>query len=224
LSIDTAGPVDLLPTPQSFDGVGSGYRSRKFSEKQDAKLLGGVVKELFDLLPTPTSRDHKGPNQRQDDTCLHGALLPTPRTTDSHGAGVHGTGGQDLRTTITLLPTPAAQDGNGGGRYSSEGHQSTLPGEARLIDTQWGKYGPAIARWEAVLGRPAPNPTEPNSRGNSRLNPEFSSWMMGWPEGWVTEVPGVSRNDQLRIIGNGVVDRAAVAALRYLLVVGEVTV
>ncbi len=26
------------------------------------------------LLPTPTSRDHKGRNQRNDDTCLHGAL------------------------------------------------------------------------------------------------------------------------------------------------------
>jgi hypothetical protein len=26
------------------------------------------------LLPTPTSRDHKGRNQRDDDTCLHGAI------------------------------------------------------------------------------------------------------------------------------------------------------
>jgi hypothetical protein len=26
------------------------------------------------LLPTPTSRDHKGRNQRDDDTCLPGAL------------------------------------------------------------------------------------------------------------------------------------------------------
>lgn len=38
------------------------------------------------------------------------SLLPTPRTTDSHGAGEHGQGGMDLRTTISLLPTPAVND------------------------------------------------------------------------------------------------------------------
>lgn len=33
---------------------------------------------------------------------------------------------------------------------------------------------------------------------------------------------GISRNDQLRIIGNGVVPQQAIAALRYLLSVCEV--
>ncbi|WP_229480851.1 hypothetical protein [Mycolicibacterium mageritense] len=46
--------------------------------------------------------------------------------------------------------------------------------------------------------------------------------MMGWPAGWVTQVPGISRNDQLRIIGNGVCPQQAVAALRWLLNVCEV--
>ena len=38
------------------------------------------------LLPTPTSRDHKGRNQRNDATCLPGALLtsaPTPPPSDA---------------------------------------------------------------------------------------------------------------------------------------------
>jgi hypothetical protein len=35
-------------------------------------------------------------------------LLPTPRTSDTNGAGQHGDGGMDLRTAVTLLPTPAA--------------------------------------------------------------------------------------------------------------------
>jgi DNA (cytosine-5)-methyltransferase 1 len=150
----------------------------------------------------------------------------------------------DLRTTVTLLPTPAAQDGNGGGRYSSEGHQSTLPGEVRLLPTptaprttgrpieksthlgtiasleqtsHWGKYEPAIRRWES-LTRPAPAPTEPNTNGNPRLAAEVSSWLMGWPSGWVTDPAiGISRNDQLRIVGNGVVPQQAEAAIRYLL-------
>lgn len=44
-----------------------------------------------------------------------------------------------------------------------------------------------------------------------------SEWLMGWPEGWVTAVPGLSRNDQLKILGNGVVPQQAVAALSHLL-------
>ena len=43
---------------------------------------------------------------------------------------------------------------------------------------------------------------------------------MGWPDGWVTDPAiGISRNDQLRILGNGVVSLQAAAALRYLLAV-----
>ncbi|MFD7066099.1 hypothetical protein ACFV97_02560 [Streptomyces sp. NPDC059913] len=34
--------------------------------------------------------------------------MPTPRTSDTNGPGVHGDGGMDLRTTVTLLPTPTA--------------------------------------------------------------------------------------------------------------------
>ncbi len=40
---------------------------------------------------------------------------------------------------------------------------------------------------------------------------------MGLPAGHVTAVPGVSRNDQLKMLGNGVVPRQAEAALRVLL-------
>jgi DNA (cytosine-5)-methyltransferase 1 len=42
---------------------------------------------------------------------------------------------------------------------------------------------------------------------------------MGWPAGWVTDVPGISRNDQLKICGNGVVPQQAAFALRLLLAV-----
>jgi DNA (cytosine-5)-methyltransferase 1 len=41
--------------------------------------------------------------------------------------------------------------------------------------------------------------------------------MMGWPDGWVTDVPGVSRNDALKICGNGVVTAQAAEALRRML-------
>jgi hypothetical protein len=41
-------------------------------------------------------------------------LLPTPRTSDTNGAGTHGDGGMDLRTAVSLLPTPAARDWKSG--------------------------------------------------------------------------------------------------------------
>lgn len=47
---------------------------------------------------------------------------------------------------------------------------------------------------------------------------------MGLPAGWVTDVPGVSRNDALRLLGNGVVPQQAQAAVAGLLqVVADTT-
>lgn len=40
---------------------------------------------------------------------------------------------------------------------------------------------------------------------------------MGLPEGWVCDVPGLSRNQQLKLLGNGVVPQQCEAALRLLL-------
>ena len=234
--------------------------------------VGGDEPGVALLLPTPTSCDYK-PTSSASDLERHSpglgavtahfpALLPAPEAKNSHAGPDYarmnreGSGGHDLVTALALLPTPNAQDGNGGGRYSSEGHQKTLPGEARhllctpsasdgaggktsrsggRIDepllggqaremaTAWGKYAPAIARWES-LTRPAPPPTEPNKNGNPRLSAAFSEWLMGWPEGWVTDPAiGISRNDQLRIVGNGVCPQQATAALRMLLSVCEVS-
>lgn len=50
-----------------------------------------------------------------------------------------------------------------------------------------------------------------------KLSPEFDEWVMGLPAGWVTDVPGVSWNDQLKMLGNGVVPQQGAAALRFLL-------
>jgi DNA (cytosine-5)-methyltransferase 1 len=40
--------------------------------------------------------------------------------------------------------------------------------------------------------------------------------MMGLPAGWVTATPGLSRNEQLKALGNGVVPQQAALALRML--------
>src|SRR6185312_15372520 len=77
---------------------------------------------------------------------------------------------------------------------------TTGTSSAGAID--WGSYAPAIARWEAVRGA-APAPTELTAKGKHRLSARFAEW--------------ISRNEALKIIGNGVVPQQAAAALRDML-------
>ena len=90
-------------------------------------------------------------------------------------------------------------------------------------DIHWGDYAPAVRRWERVT-RPAPAPTEPNRNNKPRLNPEFASWMMGLPAGHVTSIPGLTRADQLKAIGNGVCPQQGAMALHELLTMMEETI
>ncbi|WP_223839195.1 hypothetical protein [Nocardiopsis deserti] len=69
-----------------------------------------------------------------------------------------------------------------------------------------------------MLGRAAPPPTEPGTRGQPRLSAALVEWMMGLPEGWVTDPAlALSRAAQLQALGNGVVPQQARAAVRHLL-------
>jgi hypothetical protein len=101
-----------------------------------------------------------------------------------------------------------------------DGKTKGMPGASLgvAVRLSWGKFEPAIRRWEA-LTRPAPAPTKPDGKeGNHRLSAEFTEWMMGLPAGWVTaEEIGLKRNDQLKACGNGVVPQQAELALRFLL-------
>ena len=85
-------------------------------------------------------------------------------------------------------------------------------------DLDWGPYRPAIERWESILGRFAPAATRRDGRaGAARLNPEFVEWMMGLPAGHVTDpVIGLSRNEQLKALGNGVVPQQCELAVGLL--------
>lgn len=109
-------------------------------------------------------------------------------------------------------------------RYgNSNGHGPSLNVEAQRIghEGNWGKYAPAVMRWERLL-RPAPEPLRYNEEiGDDQVNPAFAEWMMGYPEGWVTKVPGLMRKPQLRAIGNGVVPQQAERAFRLLCAAGS---
>ena len=82
-------------------------------------------------------------------------------------------------------------------------------------EVSWGIYESAIRRWERIHGN-APSPTHLSSAGKHVLNPAFTEWMMGLEQGWVTDVPGVSRANQIKMCGNGVVPQQAYEALRRM--------
>lgn len=154
-------------------------------------------------------------------------LLPTPRATDGSkgGPGQRGSAGDlMLPSAVALLPTPTARDANASRNATANRSPDARPFDVGTTLTDavdgsvdWSTYGPAIRRWGQILGRPAPAPTITGQRGGRKLNPALCEWMMGWPAGWVTAVPGISVNDQLRLCGNGVVPQQAAAALGWLL-------
>lgn len=130
---------------------------------------------------------------------------------------------------LSLLPTPAARDWKSGASNLMDRNSRPLNefvvnmlGHVRQPDAQWvatdgTDYGPAIRHWESVAGLAAPCPTEPGERGNRRLSARFAEWMQGLEAGWVTDVPGLGRDDQIKAIGNGVVRQQAAVAIRLLL-------
>lgn len=68
--------------------------------------------------------------------------------------------------------------------------------------------------WEQVVGRVAPSPAILSDETGPRPAPEFVEWLMGLQSGWVTNVGlGLTLNQQLNALGNGVVPAQAVYAL-----------
>lgn len=192
--------ISLLPTPRATDGTKGGPNQR--GSKGDYMLPSAVVH----LLPTPSVADGNGGH--------------TSRSGDRKGELLLGGIVRDV--ALKLLPTPVVTDSFGarnetsGRPEGSKHHSGRTLGDVTYLDA-WGQYAEAIQRWEQVVGRPAPEPTEPTGRGGKhRLAPVFVEWMMGLPEGWVTGIEN-SRAAQLRALGNGVVPQQAAIALTDML-------
>jgi DNA (cytosine-5)-methyltransferase 1 len=205
----TAWPSDTNTNGDGFQPRG-GYE-RTVTKTQPYRGLGLVTwadraaNNNLDLLSTPTTQDSSGRCRDHGGDLLHDVRCGCSRAE-------------------RRLPTPKALDGVKGNLKTSKeridaGHYVDLPNVANDLagETNWGQYAPAIERWESVIGRPAPAPTKPDGRdGSHRLSSAFTEWMMGLPEGWVTGC-GLSRNEELKACGNGVVPQQAVLALSILL-------
>lgn len=236
-----AWPRDRVSPDASSFGRGEGRAESARVVGRSHDVVGGSSADLT-LLPTPVVTDSKGArnatsgrkkdSQHHSGTTLTDAvtLLPTPgaydgerggsQNPDKRRAGGHSVTLQDV-AEHALLPTPTVGNATGGNaqRGGNRADEKLLPGLAREHATDWGPYTAAIRRWEAVTGRPAPAPVRYDGKGGKpRLNPELPEWMMGWESGWVTDPAiGLSRAEQLKACGNGVVARQAATALRELL-------
>ena len=144
-----------------------------------------------------------------------GTLIPTPQATNATASST-GYGANLHEVARELLQTPGAGDSVMGLPRTS-GRPPEKP--SRIESPDYGVYAPVIARWEQVLGRPAPAPTVPPTRegGRSRLSTRFVEWLMGLEAGHVTgEDLGLTREQELRLLGNGVVPQQGAAAIYQL--------
>jgi hypothetical protein len=191
--------LNLMPTPNTMDHLPARTAEQKAANKGKGGYANVRETVINDLIPTPTTRDYKdGSEPHERDGVVQ---------TDTVARAVFNSG-------EVLLPTTRTSMKNGATAKEVAAGNPKFRLEAV---TNWGKFEPAIRRWEEVLGRPAPAPTKPDGKdGAHRLSSAFTEWMMGVPEGWITDV-GLSRNDELKACGNGVVPQQAALALRVLL-------
>jgi len=222
--------VANLPTPTVSDQYTGNLAS---SQQKPGSMHSVTLAQVFhkpDLFPTPVASDWKngragegyGPNLPQTAK----DLLPTPIVRDyKDGSSDVIRDGKVQTDTVAraifssgevLLGTPRANAANSSSKQVEQGAPKSRI-EDQVLTTDWGKFEPAIRRWEAILGRPAPEPTKPDGKdGNHRLSSKFTEWMMGLPDGWITGHE-LKRNDELKLAGNGVVPQQAELALRLLL-------
>jgi DNA (cytosine-5)-methyltransferase 1 len=181
-----------LPTPRASDTVTAGHRpGAGFRSPLSRHVLSLADSET--LLPTPRASDGtKGcPAQRGS----HGDLM--------------------LPSAIIHLPTPPDEEDYPAAPEDPPNGESSMPTtDDHSVD--WGAYSAAIHRWEHVLGRRAPCPTQSGRHGRPVLSPAFVEHLMGLPPGWVTDL-SLPRTAQLRALGNGVVPQQATYAVSLLL-------
>jgi hypothetical protein len=229
----------LLRTPAASEGERGHQPASKAKARGGQQTLSGQFMDLFPTpnLPTPTVSDQYTGNLASTQQKLGSMhlvtlaqvfhkpdLFPTPTTQDGKnngGPSQFNRNTKPLNTEVLLIGTPRANAAESSAKQVQLGAPKSRI-EDQVLTTNWGKFEPAIRRWEAILGRQAPEPTKPDGKdGNHRLSSKFTEWMMGLPDGWITG-HDLKRNDELKLAGNGVVPQQAELALRLLLELPEI--
>ena len=195
---------NLMPTPNTMDYLPARTPEAKALNKGKGGYANVRETVVNDLMPTPIVRDYKDGSAAQ--------MRDGKTSVDTVARAIFNSGEVLLPTTRTSMANGPTQK-----EIKAGNPKTRIETEVMLGETSWGKFEPAIRRWEKTLGRPSPLPTKPDGKdGAHRLSSAFTEWMMGLPEGWVTGV-GLTRNEELKACGNGVVPQQAEMALRSLL-------
>jgi len=112
------------------------------------------------------------------------------------------------------LFTEASQLINGADRYEYRSSFEVIANTDRYEQPRNGGVSQLGSRFNTraqMRLQRAPNPLDINNK----LNAKFVEYMMGLPAGWVTDLD-ISRSQQLKILGNGVVPQQAYRALELL--------
>jgi len=202
------------------DSADLGHERGRFARRRwPGPADGGVPAADADGLGRERQRRHAGTETGRPSPSTLGPRSPRSgrAATDAHRGGQRPDE-RDLRPWQPDTAGGLAAHPDGRGRGTEPRLVGGERAEERVpADITWGDYEPAIRRWERILGRSAPNPTEPGAAGKPRLSPRFVEWLMGLAAGHVTAVPGLTRNAQLTALGNGVVPAQGAAALALLL-------
>lgn len=196
------GGAALLASPRATDAE-RGPSSGKGLDGARRSMASAPLVAQIGLLPTPQARDGDG--------------RPVPSRVVAQARVDRGDRSMDLENALALLPTPRAGDERNGHSYrNSRGEPGGLASTTLLdIAERWGKYATAVARWGALRGVAAPEPTEIGPRGGRRLAAALPEWMMGLEPGWLTG--HLERGDALRLAGNGVCPQQGARAIEVLL-------
>ena len=174
----------LIPTPRASDG--KGLNQRRNQENLPGAMLLGVRDHWAASTPfPPTPRASDGMGGPMWEKNLSGAVINglMGPSYGGHQAG-HRVNLSGAVLGGILLPTPTASDGMAERMARGDWHPGTRKamnlGIARRIVTagedkardpesygstvDWGRFTPAIRRWETVFGRPAPDPTQATAR------------------------------------------------------------
>jgi len=151
-------------------------------------------------------------------------IVAEPTNTDSsrgqlRGQNAQGHQGKSQPKFSQCCKTATNTNGTGlqrcsGTRYGLEQSCSTTTDTDRYEQQRNGQVSQLGSRFNTraqMRLQRAPNPLDINNK----LNAKFVEYMMGLPVGWVTDLD-ISRSQQLKILGNGVVPQQAYRALELL--------
>ena len=174
----------LIPTPRASDG--KGLNQRRNQENLPGAMLLGVRDHWAASTPfPPTPRASDGMGGPMWEKNLSGAVINglMGPSYGGHQAG-HRVNLSGAVLGGILLPTPTASDGMAermargdwhpgtrkamnlriAGRIVTAGEDKARDPESYGSTVDWGRFTPAIRRWETVFGRPAPDPTQATAR------------------------------------------------------------